>query len=311
MSEKYLRENKSSYNIVKGSRVYAKITNLDDAIFIRDLLVKNNWDLTEIPQTIKHDDDYLILAILDDKIQLLGKSKSKPSQKAIDKLTKEHIRNPNNSKYGLNISKVFDIFVIKKQIAGDDYIFGYYDNLEDAEFVRNYLLEHNWNVNEFDTINYCDVSEKYKVTEVIDDRVYVLDSSDTNNFDLDEVYGEFLSRISKHKYGLASYPHLDELKDKIKDLEIEFGVKTNDDVWSFDNIDESKSPLNQIVFNLTPFEKSIYDSIEGEISLEDIKKALIRFKSKNFDDKINKNLNQLVEKGLVEKIGEGYRKTNV
>ena len=310
MNEKYIRENKYSFNIVKGSKIYAKIIKLDDAIFIRDLLIDNDWNLDKIPQTIKCKDDYLVLAVIDDKIQLIAKYKTMPSQKAIDKLTKKQIRNPNNSKYGLNISRVFDTFVIKKQIAGDDYIFGYYDNLEDAQFVRNFLLDHSWNVNEFDTINYCDESEKYKVTKVIDDRVYVLDTSDNNNFDLNKVYEEFLAKISKHKYGLASYPHLDELKDKIKELESEFDVKATDDVWSFSNIDDEKSPLNQIIFNLTPFEKSIYDAIEGETSVEDIKKALIRYKSKNFEEKIDKNLGGLVEKGLVENVDAKYKKTN-
>ena len=63
MSEKYIRENINSCNIVKNSRTYAKITSLDDAIFIRDLLIANDWNIDEIPQTIKRDDDYLILKI--------------------------------------------------------------------------------------------------------------------------------------------------------------------------------------------------------------------------------------------------------
>ena len=45
MSEKYIRQNKTSYSIVKNSRTLAKITNLEDAIFIRDLLIDSNWDL--------------------------------------------------------------------------------------------------------------------------------------------------------------------------------------------------------------------------------------------------------------------------
>jgi len=310
MSEKYIRQNMSSCNIVKNAKIYAKITRLDDAIFIRDLLIKNDWDLDKIPQTVQCGDNYWVLAIIDDKIQLLAKYKTEPSQKTIDKLIKNHIRNPNNSKYGLNISKVFDTFVIKKQIAGDDYIFGYYDNLEDAQFVRNYLLDHNWNVNEFNQVNYCDASDKYKVVSVIDDRVYVLASSDSDDFNLDDVYREFLAKISKHKYGLAIYPHLDELKDKISDLEEEFAVKSADEVWSFEDIDDTKSPLNQIVFNLTPFEKSVYDAIGENTSFDEIKKALARYRSKNFDGKINRNLNQLIERGLVEKIDNQYRKTN-
>ena len=53
MSEKYIRKNKSSCTIVKSSKTYAKITSLDDAIFIRDFLVENNWDLSKTPQILK------------------------------------------------------------------------------------------------------------------------------------------------------------------------------------------------------------------------------------------------------------------
>lgn len=306
MTHKYIRQNKNSCTIVKKFKTYAKIPKLDDAVIIRDLLVKNDWDLNKIPETLKHGDYYFILAVIDEKIHLIAKYKDKPTSEIVNKLIKKYKRNPNNSKYGLNITKVFDVFVIKKQIAGDDYIFGYYDNLQDAQFVRNYLLDHNWNVNEFDEINFCDESMRYNVVKVIDDKVYVIDSSKDNDFDLNRTYQEFLSKISKHKYGLANYPHLDLLKDSIDELENEFGVKAVDDVWSFDNVDES--PLNQIIFNLTPFEQSIYDSIGDETSFDDIKKSLIRYKSKNFDEKIDMNLNSLIEKGLIEKIGNLYKR---
>ena len=311
MSEKYIRENINYCNIVKNSRTYAKIADLDDAIFIRNLLIDNDWNLDRIPQTVRYGDDYLILAVLDEKIHLIGKCKSEPSPDAIDRLVKSYRRNPNNSTYGLNIMKVFETFVIKKQIAGDDYIFGFYDNLEDAEFVRNFLLDHDWNVNEFDTINYCDESDTYKVVKVIDDNVYVLDSSRSGNFDLDKTYKDFLSKISKHKYGLASYPHLDLLKDSIEDLETDFGVKTSDKYWSFSGAGDDKSALNGIIFSLTPFEQSVYDAIGEKTSFDEIKKSLIRYRSKNFEEKISRQLNVLIEKGLVERDGDFYTKTNL
>ena len=311
MSEKYIRQNVKSCNIVKNSKTYAKITNLDDAIFIRDLLVETDWDMDKIPQAVKFNDNYLVLTILDEKIHLIAKYKSEPSEESIEKLIKKHKRNPNNSRYGLNITRVFDTFVIKKQIAGDDYIFGYYDNLEDAQFVRNFLMDHSWNVDEFETVNFCDETDSYKVVLVIDDKVYVLDSSKSNDFDLNETYGNFLLKISKHKYGLASYPHLDLLKDSIEELEEQLGVKADDDVWSFSNIEDDASPLNDIVFSLTPFEQSVYDAIAMDTSFEDIKKSLIRYRSKNFEDKINRNIESLIEKGLVEKTESNYKKTNL
>lgn len=299
MSEKYIRKNKSSCTIVKSSKTYAKITSLDDAIFIRDFLVENNWDLSKTPQILKKDDIYLVLTVYEEKIHLLAKYKQKPDKDTIARLIKKHRRNPNNSRYGLNIIKVFDTFTIKKQIAGDDYIFGYYDKIEDAEFVRNFLMDHMWNVNEFGQVEFDEETGTYKVVKVIDDKVYILDSFDNDNINLDDVYEEFLAKISKHKYGLANYPHLDLLKDNINDLEDEFNIKAKDENWDFENIRED--PLNEIVFTLTPFQKSVYDAVGNKATFEDIKRKLIRYKSKNFESKIEKNLNQLIDLKLIEK----------
>ena len=230
---------------------------------------------------------------------MLAKYKQKPDKDTIARLIKKHRRNPNNSRYGLNIIKVFDTFTIKKQIAGDDYIFGYYDKIEDAEFVRNFLMDHMWNVNEFGQVEFDEETGTYKVVKVIDDKVYILDSFDNDNINLDDVYEEFLAKISKHKYGLANYPHLDLLKDNINDLEDEFNIKAKDENWDFENIRED--PLNEIVFTLTPFQKSVYDAVGNKATFEDIKRKLIRYKSKNFESKIEKNLNQLIDLKLIEK----------
>lgn len=306
MAEKYIRENKYSYNITKGSRIYAKVTRFEDAIFTRDLLVKYEWNLDEIPQIIKRNDKYLVLAVIDEKLHLLGRYKVIPSQETIDKLIKKQIRNPNNSKYGLNIMRFFDTFIIKKTIFGDEYVFGYYDNLEDATFVRNFLLDNNWNVNKFGVIEFDDETDTYKVISVIDDNVYVLDSFNfKSQIDLNKCYEKFLSNISKHKYGLANYPHLDLLTDKIDELELRFGVKTYDKTWSFSNLNENSSPLSEIIFNLTPFQQSVYDVISQDTSFEIIKKSLIRYKSKNFDGKIQKNIDELISMNLVVKVDDG------
>lgn len=305
MAERYIRQNRNSCLVVKNSKTYAKITELDDAIFIREFLIENNWDLSKTPQIIKKDNNYLVLTVYDDKIWLLAKYKRAPDGETVSKLIKDHERNPNNSKYGLNITKVFDTFIITKQIAGDEYIFGYYDSLEDAQFVRNFLLDHMWDVSQFEEITYCEDSGDYKVVWVIDDKVYVLDSFFSKNIDLDKVRQDFLLKISKHKYGLESYPHLDELTDKITDLENEFNINVRDETWNFSKV--SDDPLKELIFNLTPFQKSVYDVVENS-GMDDIKKSLIRYRSKNFDEKITRHLNELIKMGLVEKRGEVYVK---
>ena len=73
MSEKYIRQNKKSCTIVKSSKTYAKIADLDDAIFIRDFLIDNDWNLDKTPQILKKDDNYLVLTAYKDKIHVLSK----------------------------------------------------------------------------------------------------------------------------------------------------------------------------------------------------------------------------------------------
>lgn len=160
-------------------------------------------------------------------------------------------------------------------------------------------MDNDWNVNALNKIEFDDETNTYKAVSVIDDVAYVLGTFNTPEIDLDKVHVEFLSKISKHKYGLADYPHLDLLKDRIPELELKYNVKTTDGVWSFG--EDISSPLKDIIFNLTPFQQSVYDSISNKTTLDEIKKKLIRYKSKNFEKKIDKNLNDLIERGLVEK----------
>ena len=120
-----------------------------------------------------------------------------------------------------------------------------------------------------------------------------------------------MAKISKHKYGLASHDYLEELKDKIPDLEEKFQVKTKDENWSFDNVRENENVLNQIIFNLTPFQQAVFDAIGENTSYEEIKKSLIRYNSKNFDKKISKNIEELINLDLIKKTDDTYSKTNL
>jgi len=305
MKRKYIHQNKNSFSIVRTNRTYAKLDDLDIALFLRDLLVENDWNLDSLNETYEYDGQYIVLAIIDDRIHVLAKSKTKPSQSQISSLTKRKMRNPNNSRYGLNITRVFDTFIIKKQIAGDDYVFGYYDKLEDAEFARNHLMDNMWDVNSFSQIQYDDDSKNYWVTEVIDDKLYVLGSFESkNDINLNQIHAEFLNKITKHKLGLAEHQYLDELTDRIPELEEKFNTKAQDGMWEFKN---TQDPLNDIIFNLTPFQKSVYDAVDDS-TVEDIEKALIRFRSGNFTKKIQKNLDELIEKGLICKNQNHYIK---
>ena len=310
MSEKYIRKNKNNFTVIKNSRTYGKYDSLDVAVFARDLLVSSDWQLDNIHDEIfEIDNGYLVFKVIDDKLFCLGQFSEKPTFDAISKLTRKKIRNPNNSKYGLNISRLFDNYIIKKQIAGDEYIFGVFDNLEDATFSRNFLLEHDWDVNAFGEIEFCDETDTYKIVEVFDDRIYILASYETlaeAEKNLENAKSEFLNKIFKHKNGLANYPHLDILTDRIDELENDFQLKTQDDFW---NIGDVENPLEDIIFNLTPWQKITYDNAGDEFTFQQLKVKLKRYESKNFDKKIQRYLDELQELNLIEKLDDDvYRK---
>lgn len=306
MGVKYIRKTKSSYKIIKNSHLFASADTLEDAIFIRDLLLAKNWNLDNFTLEMHLSlDRYIVVAKIDEKLHLLGKFDTKPNDKQVENLIKKIKRNPNNSRYGLNISRVFEIFMVKKQIAGLHHIFGLFDNLDDARFARNFLLDNNWNVNAFRQIEFCDESEKFKIVEVIDDKVYVLatfESQKKAEENIQKSRSEFLNKIYKHKTGLANYPHLDELASKLEYLEDKFQMKTWDDTWNLP--EDSADPLNDIIFTLTPWQKIIYDGAGETFTVDELKKSLKRYESKNFTRKITRHIDELVELGLVKKIDE-------
>ena len=164
-----------------------------------------------------------------------------------------------------------------------------------------------WDVSRFSQIEFDEDTDTYKVVEVINDKAYVLDTfKSEDEIDLNTSHERFITKISKHKYGLASHPELDELADKIPELESRFHVSSNDEVWSFE---EGQDPLNDIIFNLTPFQQIVYDSIEEESTFDEIAQSLSRFKSKNFKRKVQRNLDELIDRGMVSKEGDNFKKT--
>ena len=312
MSEKYIRKYKSSYGIIKNSYVFAKADTLEDAIFLRDLLESKNWnpDNFTLEMHLSHD-RYIVVAKIDEKLHLLGKFEVPPNDDELEKLINKIRRNPNNSKYGLNISRVFEIFMVKKQIAGEEHIFGFFDNLEDARFTRNFLLDNSWDVNAFGQIEFCDETDTYKIVLVHDDLVYVLGTFDDieeakNN--IENCRKDFLNKIYKHKNGLANHPHLDRLTDHIEELEDAFQLKTSDETWQIKG--DVENPLSDIIFSLTPWQKIIYDSTGDTFTFDEVKTSLIRFKSKNFDEKIRRHLDEMVRLGLIKKLDDSnFEKT--
>lgn len=306
MSEKYIRKNGKYFQVFKSGN-FGKFLKLEDAIEAKNLLSEHNWNLEEFPDyTFERDNAFFTFTVIDDKVHLLGPFDEKPSQKTIEISKKRMLRNPNGTRYGLNITRIFTEYVINKQIAGERYIFGVFDNPEDAAFARNFLLDNSWNVNAFGQIEFDDETDTYKIVEVIDEKIYVLGTYESemqaqNN--IEDARNEFLSKIRKHKYGLSNHPHLDALTDRLEDLKLRFGIENIDDVWSFEKADGDV--LNQVIFNLTPWQKLVYDRINGETTFEELKRRLAGYVAKNLDEKLAKNIEELINSGLVEDLGDG------
>ena len=308
MSEKNIYKVNKNYKITKSIDntpiTFGLFNSLEDAVFIRNLLIDTDWRLDDIQDVYEADGYFFVVGVIDERVHLLAKYKKKPNQTQIDKLVEKQIRNPHNSRYGLNISKVFDVFIVKKQIAGDEYIFGYYDDIDDAVFVRNFLMDHEWNVNAFNNIEKDDKNQ-YKCIKIIDDKVCILNTFGTKKEALknyDESYDEFISKIYKNKHGFASYPHLDAFS------EIKFETTLKDDNWDLNQL-ESKS-AKDLIFNLTPWQKIIYDAVGDEIfSFDELKESLKRYRSRNFDKKIQKHLDELIKLDLINDLGNNnYKK---
>ena len=84
-------------------------------------------------------------------------------------------------------------------------------------------------------------------------------------------------------------------------------MKTCDDTWQVRS--DVEDPLKDIVFNLTPWQKIIYDSADETFTFDELKASLKRYRSKNFDEKIRRHLDELIRLELIEKIdGENFRK---
>ena len=94
MSEKYIRKNKNSYKIIKNSRVFGKFDSLDDAIFVREILINNNWDIDNFTLEMHLSlDNYIPVSKIDEKLVILGKFKDKPNDKFLEKLAKKLLNN--------------------------------------------------------------------------------------------------------------------------------------------------------------------------------------------------------------------------
>ena len=246
----------------------------------------------------------------------------KSHKRAMKRLSPVQIRyeskNPFNSKYGLYVYKSNGYYQVRKSIHGDYRLFGVYDNLDHAYFIRDFLMENEWDTNRLGDIEFNEGMQKYYVIKVID-RVFVLGEFDTFEEAEDniyECYKDFLANIFKHKNGIETHEDLNFLIWQFDQLYLEFDQTVKDDeFWLIDRLpklEQSPKPKKSkysfdSLYGLTPWQKTMRDEIrklEKDIfTFDELKDSLSRYKTKNFDMKVRKHLNELVDLGLVKALG--------
>ena len=191
MYYKNIYKSRNTYKVTniinKKSKIFGVYDSLDKAVFIRDLLVKHKWKITEIkklPPVFRFNDRWVILYIENNKIMMLGDFKTQSSAfKNLDKTIKNYHRNPKNTKYGLYISKRASSYGIVKKMGGKNYSFGHYDKLQDAVLARNLLIEYKWNLNMIKKsghIVFDDETGQYCVIEIVERKIHTLDRFNTH-----------------------------------------------------------------------------------------------------------------------------------
>ena len=77
MSEKYISKVKDNYRIVKSigghSTLFGVFKSLEEAIFIRDILVDANWNLNGLEEVYKKEDYYFVVKVINERVHLLAK----------------------------------------------------------------------------------------------------------------------------------------------------------------------------------------------------------------------------------------------
>lgn len=246
----------------------------------------------------------------------------------LEPLYEESEKISDDSKYDSNIYKKYSGFIVVNSIDGKDHIFGYYDNIKHTYFVRDFLIKNDWDLTKFKCIEFDEVCLEYYIIKVIKNRVYVIDGFYTYNeayLNYTKSLKEFVIKIYLHKYGFEKNFYVHELMDVAEDLFLEVDELTNEDSWLIDRLPEIYEPKTienseevdidlNLINTLTLWQKKIFDVVnkfDDEIfSFDELKRHLLKFKSKNFDNKIRKYLGELIDLKLIIDLGDDNYKRN-
>jgi len=239
-------------------------------------------------------------------------------------------------------------FMVSKLINGENEVFGCYNNFDDATFARDLLVKYDWNLIDVlrgGPIFFSQLHDQYIVAPVIDEKVAIINHYDSKIdavLNVEEDIEMFIKYQTKGKQALYrgdskvgrfifKKSHKFWIRKRINGELLIFGpydtkwdaIEARDELelnsWQLENHDEESLFYNElddedfedIVFNLSMWQKIVYDTIVRigtvRFSLDEIlnHSYLKCYKSgKNFDEKVINHLNELIDWGLVESLGD-------
>lgn len=325
-------------------KVYGSYPSYDEAIFVRNLLEENDWNMDYFINNniFKKDDEYIILVKLDNKVRLLSTySVYDDAVNQLDYVIDDYMVNKSKRREAKYIYKVKNKYVIQKFYKGKMRVFGRFASFEDAVTIKRLLAKLNWdisNVNEGNNI--FKIHGEYAVILEDNNQLHLLGTFNTfeeamknkNNLISDKV--TFLNSLAnpyskKNKYIKKSNKGYSVSK-RIDGELITFGTYNNydeavaeRDKFEADNWKTNEKPtkevddLNSIIFNLTRWQKVVFDVIEGldkdTFTFDDLmefKSSFMRFTTPSkVEKKVKTNIDDLVNLNLLEKIDDNtYQK---
>lgn len=207
-----------------------------------------------------------------------------------NKTSKKSIENV-GSKYGSNIYKYGEFFTITKQINRKTVNFGKFNNLDDAKFVKNLLVENNWKLSRIRNNDIYQNGDLYWVIKVLNNKINIL--------------GKFYSyqQAKEHVEWLVSKFKTDE------NFEVYVPKKENNEEFNKEN-------YLKTVSNISGWEKLVFNTINeldtNVFSLDDLKELdtfeMYKFEDESLESIIKENLYKLANLKLIRVMGNDYYK---
>lgn len=166
---RHITYHNDAYRVIKSingqQRIFGAFDNVEDARNLRDILVINNWDSTKIDAKLfrnitaksdldrhfyirKERDKYIVSRVIDGELKYFGSYDTKEEAIA----AREHLLVTNwetddeidEEKIDEYIYLINGEYIVKKEISGNEEIFGIFNDMSKAIEFRNLCVRNNW-----------------------------------------------------------------------------------------------------------------------------------------------------------------------